>query len=43
MLSMSTVTFAASFSFCWKNPSSWEALVATVQNGTRCPSMLMVV
>ena len=26
-----------------ENPSSWEALVATVQNGTRCPSMLMVV
>lgn len=40
---MSTVIFAALFWFSSKNPSSWSALVATVQNGTAVPSMLMVV
>ena len=40
---MSTVIFAALFWFSSKNPSSWSALVATVQNGTAVPSMLIVV
>ena len=40
---MSTVTFEAACSFCSKKPSSWSMLVATVQNGTSVPSMLIVV
>ena len=42
-LSILTVTFAASASFCSKNPISCSALVATVQKGTSCPLMVMVV
>ena len=40
---MFTVTLAASASLLAKKPSSWSALVATVQNGTSVPSMTMVV
>ncbi len=42
-LPMLTVTFAACASFSSKKPSSCSALVATVQNGTSCPLMVMVV
>ena len=42
-LSILTVTFAAAASFCSKKPISCSALVATVQKGTSCPLMVMVV
>ena len=40
---ISTVTLDAATSLASKNPSSWSMLVATVQNGTSVPSMLIVV
>ena len=38
-----TVILAALALFSSKKPSNWSALVATVQNGTEVPSMVMVV
>ena len=42
-LSILTVTFAASASFLFEESDQLFALVATVQKGTSCPLMVMVV